>query len=345
MKVLVTGAAGFIGFHFARRLLQGGHTVLGVDNLHPYYDPALKQARLDLLAPLPGWSFAQADFSDAPVLAGLFDGFGPDAVVHLGAQAGVRFSVQDPRSYLNSNLTGFFNILEESRRHRVRHLLFASSSTVYGTNAKVPFSEADPTDTPVSFYGATKKANEVMAHSYAHLHNLPMTGLRFFTVYGPWGRPDLGISVFAKAIWEGRTLELFNQGRNRRDFTYIDDVVACMERLLDLPPTRGDGWITGAPAEAPLRILNIGNNDPVEILTCVRLLERQLGRTARIELQPAIPADMPITYADTARIRSLTGIAPSTPLETGLARFCEWFLEWENSSSHRQSLPAAVPSP
>jgi UDP-glucuronate 4-epimerase len=327
MRVIVTGAAGFIGCHFARRLLAAGRgaRVLGLDNLNDYYSPALKRARLAELAPLEGWEFVEGDFSDRATVDAVFSRFQPDHVVHLGAQAGVRYSVERPEAYVASNLNGFFNLLEASRAARVRHLVFASSSTVYGANTKIPFSEADPTDRAVSFYGATKKANEVMAHSYAHLHGLPMTGLRFFTVYGPWGRPDLGIAVFAGAIWHGRTLRLFNHGRNRRDFTYIDDVVDAMERLLALPPARGEGLVAGLPAEAPLRIYNVGNHDPVEILECVRLLERHLGRTARVELTPPVPADMPVTYADTALLRAAVGFAPRTSLDAGLARYCEWF--------------------
>lgn len=326
MRVLVTGAAGFIGFHFSRQLLgRPGVSVLGLDNLNDYYSPDLKRARLAQLEGTPGWEFVLGDFADPAVVAGVFERFQPDHVVHLGAQAGVRYSVERPGAYVESNLIGFFNILEACRRHKVKHLLFASSSTVYGANTKVPFSEEDFTDSPVSFYGATKKANEAMAHSYAHLNGIPITGLRFFTVYGPWGRPDLGIAVFAKAIWEGRTLQLYNHGRNRRDFTYVDDVVEAMERLLARPPVRGEGLVSGRPAEAPLRIFNIGNHQPVEVLECVKLLEKHLGRTARIELTDAIPADMPATYADTTRLRAAVDFAPRTPLDVGLGRFCEWF--------------------
>jgi UDP-glucuronate 4-epimerase len=326
----MTGAAGFIGHQFASRLLDsraGGCRVLGLDNLNDYYNPALKRARLGLLAGRPGWEFVEADFTDGERLKAIFERFQPDHVVHLGAQAGVRYSVEKPAAYVESNLRGFFNILESSRAAAVRHLLFASSSTVYGANQKVPFSESDPTDSPVSFYGATKKANEAMAHSYAHLHNLPATGLRFFTVYGPWGRPDLGIAVFARALWSGSRLRLFNHGRNLRDFTYIDDVVEAMDRLLDRPPVRGSGLVSGMPAEAPLRIYNIGNHQPVEILECVRLLERHLGRKASLELVPAVPADMPATYADTRLLKDAVGFAPRTSLDDGLRTYCDWFRE------------------
>ncbi len=318
MKVLVTGVAGFIGHHTARRLAETKRCeVLGVDNLSEYYDPALKRARLEQLAPLPDFRFLQADFADAEKFAGLVAHFKPDYVVHLGAQPGVRFSMEQPAAYTRSNLDGFASVLEACRRTPPKHLVFASSSSVYGAGAKPPFREDDNTDQPISYYGATKKANELMAHSYAHNHGLALTGLRFFTVYGPWGRPDMAPTLFARSILEGKPLKLFNHGRNLRDFTYIDDIVDGVVKVLLYPPA--------TPPVPPLRIFNLGHNRPVETVLFVRMLEELLGRKAEVELLPPQPGDMFETCADLSRIQAAMPYAPKVPLEEGLGKFVEWF--------------------
>jgi UDP-glucuronate 4-epimerase len=318
MKVLVTGAAGFIGHHVARRLAETRRCeVLGVDNLGDYYDVALKRARLDELASLESFRFLQADFADAAKFPGLLAHFRPDYVVHLGAQPGVRFSMEQPAAYTRSNLEGFATVLEACRRHPPRHLVFASSSSVYGAGARPPFREDDNTDQPVSYYGATKKANELMAHSYAHNHGLNLTGLRFFTVYGPWGRPDMAPTLFSRAILAGERLRLFNGGRNLRDFTYVDDIVDGVLKVLLYPPAN--------PPVPPLRIYNLGHNRPVETLLFVRMLEELLGRKADVELLPPQPGDMLETCADLTRIQREVGFTPKVPLEEGLRRFVDWF--------------------
>lgn len=331
MRVWVSGAAGFIGFHVCRRLLSAGSgvtEVAGFDNLNDYYPVDLKRARLALLASLPGWTFEHGDLADASRVDAALAAFRPDAVLHLGAQAGVRYSVENPAAYVHSNISGFLSVLEASRRHGVRHLVFASSSSVYGANARIPFREDDTTDHPVSFYGATKKANEVMAHSHAHLHGLPCTGLRFFTVYGPWGRPDMSPMLFARAITEGRPIPVYHHGKASRDFTHVDDVVESIARLLALPPPTPDS----SNGTAPFRIFNIGNGSPVALFEYIGILERHLGRKAILQLLPAQPGDMAQTYADSTALAAWTGFRPSTSLDAGLRGFAAWYRE---SAAHR----------
>jgi UDP-glucuronate 4-epimerase len=321
MKVLVTGAAGFIGHHVARRLAETKRCeVLGVDNLSDYYDVALKRARLAALNACDEFRFLQADFAEAEKFPALVAHFKPDYLVHLGAQPGVRYSMENPGAYTRNNLDGFATVLEACRRTPPKHLVFASSSSVYGAGAKAPFKEEDNTDQPVSYYGATKKANELMAHSYALNYGLNITGLRFFTVYGPWGRPDMAPTLFARAILEGQPLRLFNAGRNLRDFTYIDDVVDGVIKVLLYPPLQ--------PPSPPVRIFNLGHHRPVETLLFVRMLEQLLGKTARTELLPAQPGDMVETCADLTRIQSAINFSPKVPLEEGLSRFVAWFRDY-----------------
>ena len=321
--ILVTGAAGFIGFHVARQLLAEGRSVVGLDNLNGYYDPALKQARLSLLASESGFSFVKADLADRATMAALFARHRFAQVVHLAAQAGVRHSIEQPQSYVDSNLQGFLNVLEGCRRHGCRHLVYASSSSVYGANTKLPFSVQDRTDHPVSFYAATKKANEVMAQSYSHLYRLPVTGLRFFTIYGPWGRPDMAMFLFVNAIMAGKPIRLFNHGRMRRDFTYIDDVTRVVSKLIDLVPADNP-----AAANAPSRVYNVGNHRPEELMHVVELLERELGRTAIKELLPMQPGDVVETFADVEDLMRDTGFAPSTPIEHGVHNFVTWYRDY-----------------
>jgi UDP-glucuronate 4-epimerase len=321
MKVLVTGAAGFIGYHVARRLAETRRCeVLGVDLLSDYYDVELKRARIAQLTASAGtdeFRFLQGDFADAEKFAGLVAFFKPDYVVHLGAQPGVRFSMEQPAAYTRNNLDGFASVLEACRRTPPKHLVFASSSSVYGAGAKSPFREDDDTDQPVSYYGATKKANELMAHSYAHNYGLNITGLRFFTVYGPWGRPDMAPTLFAKAITEGKPLRLFNAGKNLRDFTYIDDIVDGVVKVLLYPPAQR--------STPPVRLFNLGHHRPVETLLFVRMLEELLGRKATVELLPPQPGDMLETCADLTRIQAAIQFTPKVALEEGLRRFVEWF--------------------
>ncbi len=324
MKVLVTGAAGFIGYHVARRLAETKRCeVLGVDNLSDYYDVALKRARLAQIEALEDFRFVQADFAEAEKFAGLVAHFKPEYVVHLGAQPGVRYSMEHPAAYTRANLDGFASVLEACRRTPPKHLVFASSSSVYGAGAKPPYREDDNTDQPVSYYGATKKANELMAHSYALNHRLNVTGLRFFTVYGPWGRPDMAPTLFAQAIGEGKPLKLFNDGKNLRDFTYVDDVVDGVVKILLYPPVKDQG--PGTKGQGCLRIFNLGHHRPVETLLFVQMLERLLGRTTTKELLPPQPGDMFETCADLTRIQAAIGFTPKVPLEEGLKRFVEWF--------------------
>ncbi|MEA2981162.1 MAG: UDP-glucuronate 4-epimerase [Alphaproteobacteria bacterium] len=327
--VLVTGAAGFIGSHVTRRLLAGGRKVVGVDNLSSYYDPALKKARLTEFEGQPGFRFIKLDLADRDATAALFAAEKPPYVVHLAAQAGVRHSLKDPHAYVDANLQGFVNILEGCRHHGCRHLIFASSSSVYGANTRLPFRTTDNVDHPLSLYGASKKANELMAHSYAHLFKLPATGLRFFTVYGPWGRPDMAMWIFADAITQGRAIRLFNHGKMRRDFTYVDDVVESVVRLIDRPAAGDPSWLGERPdpsrSAAPWRIYNIGNNQPVDVPHVVDLLERALGKTAQRELVPMQPGDVPATYADVDDLMRDVGFRPSTPIADGIARFVSWY--------------------
>ena len=328
--VLVTGAAGFIGYHVARALLARGEAVIGVDNLNDYYEVSLKEARLAQLRDLAGFSFHRMDVAD-PALRDLFREVAPPRVVHLAAQAGVRYSIVNPDAYITSNLVGFANILEGCRHGGVTHLVYASSSSVYGNSTQMPFRVSDPVDQPVSLYAATKKANELMAHTYSHLYGLPATGLRFFTVYGPWGRPDMAYFKFTRAILEGRPIEVFNEGRLKRDFTYVDDIVDGVIRVLDRPPAEGAASPAAAvdPSRAaPHRVYNIGNSDPVELNRFIAVLEECLGRPAIRREVPMQPGDVYATYADVADLERDTGFSPSTPIETGLARFVEWFTRY-----------------
>jgi UDP-glucuronate 4-epimerase len=327
--MLVTGAAGFIGFHVARRLLKDGRSVIGLDNLNAYYDPALKQARLAELAKERGFRFVKLDLADRAGMAALFAEHRFRDVVHLAAQAGVRHSLVDPHTYADANLTGFLNILEGCRQAKSRHLVYASSSSVYGANTQMPFSVGQNVDHPLSLYGATKKANELMAHAYAHLFGLPTTGLRFFTVYGPWGRPDMAMWLFTDAILAGRPIRLFNHGNMRRDFTFVDDVVESVVRLVDQPAQPDAGWSSEAPdpasSAAPWRVYNVGNNQPVEVKQVVRLIEQALGRTAVCDLVAMQPGDVPATYADVDALAQAVDFAPRTPVEVGVRRFVDWF--------------------
>lgn len=327
--ILVTGAAGFIGFHVARRLLNAGRAVVGLDNMDAYYDPRLKEARLAELSARDGFRFARLDLADRAGMAALFAEQRFPYVVHLAAQAGVRHSLVNPHAYVDSNLVGFTNVLEGCRHNGCRHLLYASSSSVYGSNTKMPFSVHDNVDHPLSLYGASKKANELMAHAYAHLYGLPATGLRFFTVYGPWGRPDMAMWLFAAAIIAGQPIKLFNNGDMRRDFTYIDDVVEAVVRLVGHAPTASANSAVGAPdpgtSAAPWRVYNIGNNKPVELLEVVRLLEEATGKKAKRELLPMQPGDVPATYADVDDLMREVDFKPATPIADGIARFIDWF--------------------
>ena len=333
--VLVTGAAGFIGFYLARRLLDGGRAVVGVDSVNSYYDPALKEARLAILRRFKNFTFHRLDLADRRPTEALFrDGdFGP--VVHLAAQAGVRHSLENPHAYLDANLAGFLNVLEGCRHRRSRHLVFASSSSVYGANTRLPFSVHDNVDHPVSLYGATKKSNELMAHAYSHLFELPATGLRFFTVYGPWGRPDMAMFIFAKAIVEGKPIRLFNHGNMRRDFTYVDDIVEAIVRLADRPPQGNSAWSGADPdpasSAAPWKIYNIGNNRPEELMHVVALLEKEFGRPAIKEMLPMQPGDVEATYADVSDLERDIGFRPSTSIEDGIASFAKWYREFHKT--------------
>ena len=331
-RILVTGAAGFIGFHLARRLLTDGAEVIGLDNLNDYYDVRLKQARLARLTDQPGFQFVEIDLADQTAMADLFRREDPHRVVNLAAQAGVRYSLTNPHAYANANMLGFLNVLEGCRHGGVEHLVFASSSSVYGANTCMPFSVNDNVDHPLSLYAASKKANELMAHSYAHLYDLPCTGLRFFNVYGPWGRPDAALSRFATAILADRPIDVYNYGRHRRDFTYIDDIVEGVVRVLDQPAQPNPDWSGDAPdpasSKAPYRLYNIGNNRPVELLYLIELLEKALGREARKNLLPMQPGDVEDTYADVTALQNAVGFAPATPVEEGVARFVTWFRKY-----------------
>ena len=320
--ILVTGAAGFIGYHLCRRLLSVGATVTGIDNLNAYYDPALKQARLDQLREFPAFSFQRLDLADRAGMETLFAELRPACVVHLAAQAGVRYSVDHPHVYIESNIMGFLNILEGCRHTGVKHLVYASSSSVYGLNSKMPFSVADMTDRPASLYGATKKANELMAHSYSHLYGIPATGLRFFTVYGPWGRPDMATFLFTRAILAGKPISLFNHGKMKRDFTYIDDIIEGIVRVMGNVPVRPQ------PGLPPCRVYNIGNENPVELERFVQILEEQLGKKAVIEYLPMQAGDVVATYADVQDLTADVGFHPVTSPETGLRNFIEWYREY-----------------
>ncbi len=332
MHILITGAAGFIGSALALRLLESGSRITGLDNLNDYYDVRLKEARLARLTGKRGFEFLRTDICDRSAMAGVFRSGRFDAVVHLAAQAGVRYSLENPQAYIDSNLVGFGNVLEGCRHGGVRHLVFASSSSVYGANQRLPFSEHDNVDHPVSLYAATKKANELMAHCYAHLYRMPCTGLRFFTVYGPWGRPDMALFKFTRGILAGEALPVFNEGRMVRDFTYIDDIVEGVARVVERPAAPDARWNAEQPdsasSSAPWRIYNIGNHQPVELMRYIRILEDCLGKKARLDLQPLQPGDVPATYADTAELAAATGFKPSTPIEVGVRRFVDWYRDY-----------------
>jgi UDP-glucuronate 4-epimerase len=330
MAILVTGAAGFIGFHLCKRLLERGDSVLGLDNLNAYYDVSLKQARLAQLREEPGFRFVRADIADRAAMEGVFETF--DAVVHLAAQAGVRHSIENPHAYVDANLVGFVNILEGARHHRPAHLVYASTSSIYGLNTALPFDESQNTDHPMSLYAATKKANEAMAHSYAHLFGLPCTGLRFFTVYGPWGRPDMALFRFTRGMLAGEPIPVYNEGRMIRDFTYVDDIVEGIVRIIGRPPKPDPGWDASRPdaatSAAPWRVYNIGNHQRVELMRYIRALEAALGVTARLELLPMQAGDVQATEADTSALQAVTGFKPATPVEEGVRRFVAWYREY-----------------
>jgi UDP-glucuronate 4-epimerase len=335
VKVLVTGSAGFIGFHVARRLIERGDSVVGFDVVNDYYDPALKHARLDVLAELGrrqggDYRFIQADLADAAAVDAAFAGQDFDRVIHLAAQAGVRYSMENPQAYVSSNLVGFTNILEACRHHGAAHLTYASTSSVYGANGKMPFCEHDGADHPLQFYAATKRANELMAHSYSHLFSLPTTGLRFFTVYGPWGRPDMALFTFTRKILAGEPIDVFNHGNHTRDFTYIDDIVEGVLRVSDRPAAPNPDWDADNPdpatSNAPYRIFNIGNSVPIRLTDYIDALEDALGRKAIRNLLPRHPSDLADTYSDTSALTAATGYAPATPMREGVKRFVDWYL-------------------
>ncbi len=331
-EILVTGCAGFIGFHLSKRLLDQGGAVVGLDVLNEYYDVSLKKARLAQLIGRPGFRFVKMDLADRDGMSRLFDRTKFDIVAHLAAQAGVRYSLENPHAYIDSNLVGFLNVLEGCRRQGVSHLVFASSSSVYGGNTRMPFSVHDSVDHPVSLYAATKRANELMAHVYSHLYALPCTGLRFFTVYGPWGRPDMALFLFTKAILEEKPIQVFNFGKMQRDFTFIDDVIEGVVRILEKVPKPERQQASGQPGSnaswAPFRLYNIGNNNPVELMSFVSILEAKLGKKAKINLLPMQPGDVPATCADTDDLAREVGFRPNTRLEDGIGRFVEWYMTY-----------------
>ncbi|ADO09725.1 NAD-dependent epimerase [Pantoea agglomerans] len=332
MNFLVTGAAGFIGFHVSQRLLAAGHQVVGIDNLNDYYDVNLKHARLDLIKADSGFTFIEMDLADRDAIASLFDQHTFQRVIHLGAQAGVRYSIENPHAYADSNLIGHLNILEGCRHHKIEHLLYASSSSVYGLNRKMPFSTEDSVDHPVSLYAATKKANELMSHTYSHLYQLPTTGLRFFTVYGPWGRPDMALFKFTRAMIAGEAIDVYNQGQMKRDFTYIDDIAEAIVRLQDVIPQQDDNWTveTGSPAtsSAPYRVYNIGNSQPVTLMNYIEAIEKALGITAKKNLMPMQPGDVLETSADTEALYKAIGFKPQTGVEEGVKNFVDWYRDF-----------------
>lgn len=333
MKVLVTGSAGFIGSQTSRRLLDAGHQVIGIDNLNPYYDVALKQARLDRIKKEPNFTDVRMDLEDRAGIADIFAEHRPEVVINLAAQAGVRYSIENPHAYIDTNVVGFTNILEGCRSVKSKHLIYASSSSVYGTNTQMPFSANDPVDHPISLYAATKRANELMAHVYSNLYDIPTTGLRFFTVYGPWGRPDMALFLFTKAIIEGRPIDVFNKGKMQRSFTYIDDIVEGIIRLVDHIPTTDKGSDAGqskpsSSDSAPFRLFNIGSETKVGLMRYIELLEESLGKKAIKNMLPMQPGDVPATVADTSELREAVGYAPTTPVEEGIRNFVEWYQEY-----------------
>ncbi|MEE3381812.1 MAG: NAD-dependent epimerase [Succiniclasticum sp.] len=326
-RILVTGAAGFIGFHLSRRLLEAGVQVAGIDNLNDYYDPSLKESRLAILRQFPQFTFVKGDIADRDTVEKLFTDFAPDIVVNLAAQAGVRYSIDHPRSYIDSNIIGFFNVLEACRHHPVEHLLFASSSSVYGNQEKTPFATTDPVDHPISLYAATKKSDELMAFTYSHLYGIPATGLRFFTVYGPYGRPDMAYFKFANLIRQGQPIKVYNNGDMLRDFTYVDDIVQGIVNMLCNPPAPMGGKET-----ARYKIYNIGNNKPVRLMDFITTLEKALGRTAEKEFLPMQPGDVYQTYADVSELERDFGFRPATDIATGLARFAQWYKDYYHNA-------------
>jgi UDP-glucuronate 4-epimerase len=348
MRLLLTGSAGFIGFHVTKRLLDKGHEVISVDNLNNYYDPVLKQDRLEQLLRRPGFRFQKLDLAERQHTADLFRNVRPQRVIHLAAQAGVRYSLTNPHAYVDSNLVAFTNILEGCRHHSVEHLTYASSSSVYGANTHMPFSVHDNVDHPLSLYAATKKANELMAHCYSHIHGLPTTGLRFFTVYGPWGRPDMALFLFTKAILGGQPIQVFNEGRMQRDFTYIDDIVEGIIRVNERVATPNPQWNGDKPdpgtSKAPYQIYNIGNHQPVELLHLIEVIEDCLGRKAIKHFLPMQPGDVPATYADVSDLTRDVGFKPSTTIEDGVRRFIAWYLDYYKVRSLRPT-PKRVAAP
>ena len=341
-SILVTGCAGFIGFHTAKRLLDNGVSVVGLDNINPYYSQQLKQDRLTILSENKNFIFHKIDLTERQSVDDLCRKVQPDCVIHLAAQAGVRWSIENPWAYLDSNLTGFLSILEACRHNKVGHLIYASSSSVYGSNKKLPFSVEDSVDHPISLYAATKKANELMAHTYSHLYDLPTTGLRFFTVYGPWGRPDMAMWKFAKAILADEPIDLYNQGVMCRDFTYVDDVVESVVRLTKHPSAPDKNWNSHSPdsgtSSAPWRVYNIGNHSPTELLYVVSLLEKHLGKDAKRNLLPMQPGDVSATYADVEALTEAVDFKPSTSIEDGIASFVEWYLDYHQEQTDSVSL-------
>jgi len=332
MAWLVTGAAGFIGFHTSRELLRRGETVVGIDNLNDYYDPTLKQARLDTLSAEANFEFVKLDLADEAALADLFKAHEFEVVINLAAQAGVRYALKNPRAYINSNIIGFQNLIDQVRAHPPRHFVFASTSSVYGANTNMPFSVAHNVDHPVSLYAATKKSNELVAHSYAHLFRIPCTGLRFFTVYGPWGRPDMALFKFTRNILAGDPIEVFNEGRHKRDFTYIDDIVDGVLRVAEQPAEPDPSWTGDAPdpstSNAPWRVFNIGNNEPVALMDFIAAIETALGKKASMVMRPLQPGDVPETYADIDALSRATGFKPRTSITEGVNRFVEWYKDF-----------------
>jgi UDP-glucuronate 4-epimerase len=328
-KILITGAAGFIGFHLSRLCLERGHQVVGFDNLNNYYDVRLKESRLEILQGMKGFSFEKGDLADAAAVEGVFARYQPRYVVNLAAQAGVRYSLENPRAYVDSNIVGFVNILESCRRHSVAHLAYASSSSVYGANTKMPFSVHHNVDHPLSLYAASKKANELMAHTYSHLFSIPTTGLRFFTVYGPWGRPDMALFKFTANILAGKPIDVYGEGKQKRDFTYIDDIVEGVYRVTFKIPQGDPKWSGDKPdpssSKAPWRVYNIGNNKPVELMRFISVIEEKLGKKAVLNLMPMQPGDVPATEADVDDLMRDVGFKPATPVEEGIARFTEWY--------------------
>ena len=332
--ILVTGAAGFIGFHLAKKLLDAGRDVIGYDNINDYYDTQLKEARLDILNSYEKFSFYRKDLLDEMALSEVFETHKPRSVVHLAAQAGVRYSLINPKAYINSNSTGFFNILEACRHYDVEHLIYASSSSVYGMNEKIPFSTQHNVDHPISLYGATKRSNELMAHTYSHLYDLPTTGLRFFTVYGPWGRPDMALFLFTKAILKSESIEVYNNGEMKRDFTYIDDIINGVLSLLDSPPISIDHWIgqvaDPSSSKAPFKLYNIGNNIPVNLMDFIGEIEKKLGKKAEINFMPLQPGDVVASHANVENLVEDFGYRPATTVVDGVRKFIEWYKEYHN---------------